>query len=177
MDVEILSERDTPRGRIIVIKARESKITILLTNHLLDAAEDYNLEVKDVLYAVIFPDEVVRGHSGRFVAHKLLNDYLIRVVYYDGGIPVVITLYILPERRDISEVEFMKIKYYPDSDILEIRMLDEKPKYGEEYSNMIIHYSEENRVVKIEILDASKTILDFLQQILEQKSLKGVVKV
>jgi len=72
----------------------------------------------------------------------------------------------------------MKIKYYPDSDILEIRMLDEKPKYGEEYGeNMIIHYSEENRVVKIEILDASKTILDFLQPILEQKSLKGVVKV
>ena len=75
MDIEILSERDTPRGRIIVIKARESKITILLTNHLLDAAKDYNLEVKDVLYAVIFPGEVVRGHSGRFVAHKLLNDY------------------------------------------------------------------------------------------------------
>ena len=87
MNIEILSERDTPRGRIIVIKARESKITIPLTNHLLDAAEDYNLEVKDVLYAVIFPDEVVRGHSGRFVAHKLLNDYLIRVVYeYEGGI-------------------------------------------------------------------------------------------
>jgi len=72
----------------------------------------------------------------------------------------------------------MKIKYYPDSDILEIRVLDEKPKYGEEYGeNMIIHYSKENRVVKIEILDASKTILNFLQQILEQKSLKGVVNV
>ena len=72
----------------------------------------------------------------------------------------------------------MKIKYYPDSDILEIRVLDEKPKHGEEYGeNMIIHYSKENRVVKIEILDASKTILNFLQQILEQKSLKGVVNV
>ncbi len=72
----------------------------------------------------------------------------------------------------------MKIEYYPDSDILEIRILDEKPKYGEEYSeNIIIHYSEEKSVVKIEILDASKTILSFLQPILEQKPLKGVVKV
>ena len=72
----------------------------------------------------------------------------------------------------------MKIEYYPDSDILEIRILSEKPKYGEEYGeNMIIHYSEENRVVKIEILNASKTILSFLQPILEQKPLKGVVKV
>ncbi len=71
----------------------------------------------------------------------------------------------------------MKIKYYPDSDILEIRVLDEEPRYGEECSeNMIIHYSEENRVVKIEILDASKTVLSFLQPILERKPLKGAVK-
>ena len=75
------------------------------------------------------------------------------------------------------EVVFMKIKYYPDSDILEIRVLDEKPKYGEEYDeNIIIHYSEENRVVKIEILDASKAILRFLQPILEQKPIKGIVE-
>ena len=71
----------------------------------------------------------------------------------------------------------MKIRYYPDSDVLEIRVLDEKPKYGEEYGeNIIIHYSEENRVVKIEILDASKAILNFLQPILEQKPIKGMMK-
>ena len=100
MDIEILSERDTQKGRIIVIKARESKITILLTKHLLDAAKDYNLETEDVLYAVVFPDEVVIGHSGRFVAHKLLNDYLIRVVYeYENDTPVVITLYIARKER------------------------------------------------------------------------------
>ena len=75
------------------------------------------------------------------------------------------------------EVVFMKIKYYPDSDILEIRVLDEKPKYGEEYDeNIIIHYSEESRVVKIEILDASKAILRFLQPILEQKPIKGIME-
>jgi len=83
----------------------------------------------------------------------------------------------LQERGDTLEVGFMKIKYYPDSDILEIKVLDEKPKYGEEYDeNIIIHYSEENRVVKIEILDASKAILRFLQQILEQKPIKGIVE-
>ena len=76
------------------------------------------------------------------------------------------------------EVVFMKIKYYPDSDILEIKVPDEKPKYGEEYDeNIIIHYSEESRVVKIEILDASKAILRFLQPILEQKPIKGIVEV
>ena len=87
MDIEILSERDTLRGRTIVIKTKESKITILLTRHLLDAAEEYDVGMERVLSALLFPDEVVRGHSGRFVAHKLLNDYLIRIVYeYEGGI-------------------------------------------------------------------------------------------
>jgi len=56
--MDVLSEKVIPRGKVIVVRVKEAKITILLTNHLLDAAEDYNLEVKDVLYAVTFPDEV-----------------------------------------------------------------------------------------------------------------------
>ena len=64
----------------------------------------------------------------------------------------------------------MKIKYYPDSDILEIRISEKKPKFGEEHEdNIIIHYSAEKSVVKIEILDASKTILSFLEPILKNK--------
>mgnify|MGYP000238679932 CR=1 FL=1 len=98
--IEILSESDVPRGKIIVIRVREIKITMLLTKHLLDAAEDYSFKIENVLHAVIFPDEVVRGHSGRFVAHKLLNDYLVRIVYeYESGIPVMITLYIARRER------------------------------------------------------------------------------
>ena len=70
----------------------------------------------------------------------------------------------------------MKIKYYPDSDILEIRISDKKPKYGEECEdNFIIHYSERGKVVKIEILDASKVIINLLQPILEKKPIKTVV--
>ncbi|ADC65838.1 hypothetical protein Ferp_1694 [Ferroglobus placidus DSM 10642] len=70
-------------------------IKLLLTNHLLDASEEYDVNLENVLRALFFPNEVVRGYSGRFVAHKLLNDHLIRVVYeYENGIPVVVTLYI-----------------------------------------------------------------------------------
>ncbi len=139
------------------------------------------VKLEDILNAVFSPDEVVRGHSGRFVAHKSLNDYLIRIVYeyenYENEFPVVITLYIAKKERYFRDGIY-EDKILTDSDILEIRILDEKPKYGEEYDeNMIIHYSEENRVVKIEILDASKTILSFLQPILEQKPIKGVTRV
>ena len=88
----------------------------------------------------------------------------------------MITLYIARKGRYFRGGVY-EDKILSSSDILEIRILDEKPKYGEEYNeNIIIHYSEESRVVKIEILDASKAILRFLQQILEQKPIKGIVE-
>ena len=69
----------------------------------------------------------------------------------------------------------MQIKYYPDSDILEIGISEEKPAFGEEHEdNIIIHYSADRSVVKIEILDASKTILKFLQPILENRPVRLV---
>ena len=65
----------------------------------------------------------------------------------------------------------MKIKYYPDADALDIRISDEKPDYGEEAGEeMILHYTKLGKLVKIEILDASKTIIDFLEPILSEKS-------
>ncbi len=41
---------------------------------------------------------------------------------------------------DTLEVEYMKIKYYPDADALDIRIRDEKPDYGEEAGEeMLLH--------------------------------------
>ncbi len=66
----------------------------------------------------------------------------------------------------------MRIKYYPDADALDIRVSDEKPDYGEEAGEeMILHYTQLGKLVKIEILDASKTIIDFLEPILSEKPL------
>ena len=70
----------------------------------------------------------------------------------------------------------MKIKYYPDADTLDIRVRDEKPDYGEEAGDeMILHYTREGKLVKIEILDASKTIIDLLESILSQKPIVKTV--
>jgi uncharacterized protein YuzE len=66
----------------------------------------------------------------------------------------------------------MKIKYYPDADALDIRISDERPDYGEEAGEeMILHYTKGGKLVKLEILDASKTIINFLEPILSQKPL------
>ena len=64
----------------------------------------------------------------------------------------------------------MNTKYYPDADALDIRISEEKPDYGEEAGDeMILHYTKEGKLVRIEILDASKTIVDLLKPILDQK--------
>ncbi len=64
----------------------------------------------------------------------------------------------------------MRIKYYPDADALDIRVSSEKPDYGEEAGEeMILHYTKLGKLVKIEILDASKTIIGFLEPILREK--------
>lgn len=76
---------------------------------------------------------------------------------------------------DTIREEYMKIKYYPDADALDIRISDDKPDYGEEAGEeMILHYTKEGKLVKIEILNASKTIMNFLEPILRQKSMAKV---
>jgi len=66
----------------------------------------------------------------------------------------------------------MKIKYYADADALDIKISEEKPDYGEAAGEeMILHYTKEGRLVKIEILDASRTVIGFLTPILSQKPL------
>jgi uncharacterized protein YuzE len=46
-------------------------------------------------------------------------------------------------------VEYVRIKYYPDADALDIRISDEKPDYGEEAGEeMILHYTKEGKLVK-----------------------------
>ena len=83
---------------------------------------------------------------------------------------------ISPTLIDTLEVEYMRIKYYPDADALDIRISDEKPDYGEEAGEeMILHYTKRGKLVKIEILDASKTVIDFLEPILSQKPLAKAV--
>ena len=54
--------------------------------------ERWRLSERRTLQALAFPEEVVRGHRGRFIAHRRNRARLIRAVY-DGELPAVITLY------------------------------------------------------------------------------------
>ncbi len=64
----------------------------------------------------------------------------------------------------------MKYEYDKESDILTIKLRDEKPDFGEQTGNVITHYNKENRPVEIEILDASETALEMLKAMLPKKA-------
>ena len=64
----------------------------------------------------------------------------------------------------------MKYSYDPESDILIIRLSDEKPDFGEQQNNVIAHYNKKGKPVEIEILDARKEALGMLKAILAKAS-------
>lgn len=60
----------------------------------------------------------------------------------------------------------MKYKYDPKSDILLIKLSDEKPDFGEQKDNIITHYNKKGKPIEIEILDASKTAVEIIKTML-----------
>ncbi|WP_411289484.1 DUF4258 domain-containing protein [Methanothrix sp.] len=93
--MKIIKSIDTKRGRLFEVDASGRAVRILLTWHALDGAEDYGISADDLLNFLMHPEEVIRGHAGRFIAHKRLNRHLARVVYeYENESFVVITFYI-----------------------------------------------------------------------------------
>jgi hypothetical protein len=58
----------------------------------------YGLGEDAVIGALRRPDRVVAGYRGRRIAHKLMNDYVLRVVYEDDDVITVVTVY--PSRRE-----------------------------------------------------------------------------
>ena len=58
----------------------------------------YELTDVQITQAIRKPDEVVKGHHGRKIAHKLMNDYVLRVIYDENDIVTVVTAY--PARRE-----------------------------------------------------------------------------
>jgi len=90
----IIGQREHPRGRLYDLRVGEQSVSALLTFHALQRMERWRLSDRQTLQALLFPEEVLRGHGGRFIAHRRIRARLIRAVYeYDGELPAVITVY------------------------------------------------------------------------------------
>ncbi|MFP4052138.1 MAG: DUF2283 domain-containing protein [Thermoplasmata archaeon] len=63
----------------------------------------------------------------------------------------------------------MKYEYDQETDILLIKLSDEKPEFGDQSGPIITHYSKSGKPIEIEILDASETALSIIKPILAKK--------
>jgi len=94
MSLTIIKSFPRSKGKLLTIKYTGTEHDILFTYHSIERCSRWNLRLEDVAESLLNPDEVLRGHSGRYIAHKVSKEHLIRAVYeYDGDLPVVITVY------------------------------------------------------------------------------------
>jgi len=63
----------------------------------------------------------------------------------------------------------MEYEYDEETDILLIKLSDEKPDFGGQSGPIITHYSKSGKPIEIEILDASETALSIIKPILSKK--------
>ena len=83
-----------PRGEIYTLTVDGQSVAILLTFHVLRRIAQWRLTVQSVLETLLWPEEVLRGHRSRFIAHRRQKNHVVRVVYeYEGSMPTVITVY------------------------------------------------------------------------------------
>ncbi len=82
------------RGELFRIDINGSVTEILYTRHALERIKQWGILPETVAETLLFAEEVVLGHRGRFIAHKRYGDHLIRAVYeYDATLPVLVTVY------------------------------------------------------------------------------------
>ena len=91
---KIIDKQFHARGEIFHIDINGYVAVILYTHHALERIKKWVISSESVTETLLFPEEVIVGHRGRFIAHKRYGNHLIRAVYeYDGTLPVVITVY------------------------------------------------------------------------------------
>ena len=82
------------RGEIYNVSADGNSVTLLVTFHALERMQRWKLTNRQVLRTLLAPEEVLRGHRNRYIAHRRIGRRVVRAIYeYDGKMPVVITVY------------------------------------------------------------------------------------
>ena len=94
MAYRLTAIHDHPRGKVYEIQANRKKVAVLLTYHILKRLRQWRLTDDLVVRTMLFPEEVLIGHHGRFIAHLRREEHLVRVIYeYDERLPVAVTVY------------------------------------------------------------------------------------
>ena len=126
MTLRIIDVEQHARGKIYNVNADGKAVRLLITFHALERMQRWKLSHRQILRALLEPEEVLRGHRNRYVAHRRSGRHVVRVIYeYAHKEPVLVTVYYLPPVILKAE-EFMKIKYSRDADVLLIQLREGK---------------------------------------------------
>jgi hypothetical protein len=77
---------------------------IHISGHAWRRMAEYEIDEDLVVLTLRDPVRVMRGYSGRSIAHRFINDYILRVVYEEDDVITVVTVY--PVRRERYEGTF-----------------------------------------------------------------------
>jgi hypothetical protein len=92
--LDILKELRTETGKLFHIQIGTVSLELKFTNHAKERIERWGLTEQQALETLLYPQEVLRGHHGRFIAHRRYGDHIVRAVYeYEGGVPLLVTVY------------------------------------------------------------------------------------
>jgi len=95
MKTSILEIEEHDKGKLFTLSVgRDKKIRILFLFHALERMLKWQLTPDIVAETMLLPEEIVRGHRNRYIAHKRYEKHLVRAVYeYEREMPVLITVY------------------------------------------------------------------------------------
>lgn len=93
-EVKITRVEDAERGRIYYVVAQNKELKIMITRHAQERLNRWSIDINKLFEALLYPEEVLTGHYGGFIAHKRYGTHIVRAVYeYDNDLPVVVTVY------------------------------------------------------------------------------------
>lgn len=94
MRIEISTEKVQISGKLFSFAIDEKVVDVLFLYHALERAKKWELSIEQIAETLFSPDEVLKGHFNRFIAHKIYNEHVLRAVYeYDNNVPVLVTVY------------------------------------------------------------------------------------
>ena len=81
LKLRILEIKAHARGKIYKIGADGKIVSIVLTFHALERTQRWKLTERQVIRALLVPEEVLKGHRNRYIAHRIRGTHVVRVIY------------------------------------------------------------------------------------------------
>ena len=79
--MKVTKIEETERGKIYHMVVENVNLRILVTKHAEKRLNQWGISMDKLFETLLYPDEVVTGHRGRYIAHKKYGTHIVRAVY------------------------------------------------------------------------------------------------